>query len=34
MHAHLAADVSGDLVAVLEFNAEHCVGQGLNDRTV
>ena len=34
MHAHLASDVSGDFVAVLEFDAEHCIGERFDDDAV
>lgn len=34
VHSHLAADVGGDLVAVLKFDAEHCIAQCLYDGAV
>jgi hypothetical protein len=32
VHAHLPGNVRQHFVPVLQFNAEHCVGQRLNDR--
>jgi hypothetical protein len=31
VHPHLAADVGEHLVAVFEFDSEHCVGQRFGD---
>ena len=34
VHAHLSRDVGRQHVAVVQFDAEHGVGQGLDDRAV
>ena len=34
VHAHLAGDVRGDLMAVLQLHAEHGIGERFNNLTV
>ena len=34
MHAHLARDVTEDLMAIVELNPEHAIWQGLCDNTL
>ena len=34
VHTHLAGDVGRDLMAILKFDLEHCVGQGFENHSV